>query len=71
MASVAAVMAIISACAVGSFSLSVMLCPLAIILPLHTITAPTGTSSSFEAAVASARASLMNLSSLSITLIYA
>ena len=57
---VAAVMACISACAVGSFNVSVRLCALAIILLLHTTTAPTGTSPLALPFSASARASCVS-----------
>lgn len=62
-ASHADVMAIISAWAVGSWRRSVMLCPLAIMRPRQTMTAPMGTSPSAEAACASRKASRMNNSS--------
>ena len=67
-ASVAAVMAIISAWAVGSWRVSVRLCPFPMMRPLHTTTAPMGTSPSAAAARASFKASCMYFSSVSILL---
>lgn len=52
----AMVTASISACAVTSFSFSVSLCALAIILSLHTTMAPMGISPSSAACLASANA---------------
>lgn len=53
----ACVIAIISACAVGSFRSFIWLCALAITLPLWTMIAPTGTSSASNAFSASFSAS--------------
>ena len=66
MASVAAVMATISACAVVSRSRSVMLCPRPMMRPFQVMTAPMGTSPAARAADASRSASRMNFSSCSI-----
>ena len=63
MASVAAVMATISAWAVVSISRSVILCPRPITRPRDTMTAPMGISPAARAACASRSASRMNFSS--------